>query len=99
MSSLKGLSKVALIFGAGPNVGANVAQALSRNGYKVAVASRNLRSNLPADEYLQLRCDLGDSAAIVRAFETTREKLGRPSVVIYNGTLSAKPRKMFDDTA
>lgn len=97
MSSLKELSKVALIFGAGPNIGANVAQAFSRDGYKVAVASRSLRSNLPAEEFLQLRCDLGDSSAIVRAFETTREKLGHPSVVIYNGILFPKACGVFDN--
>ena len=78
-------SSVALIFGAGANIGAGVARAFAANGYKVAVASRSSKHGLTQDDYLHLTCDLDDPSSVTKAFEKTRQALGAPGVVVYNG--------------
>ena len=78
-------SPVALIFGAGKNIGANVAKSLAANGYKVALASRTSQHGLSDSQYMFTNCDLADPSSVEKVFETVREKLGHPSVVVYNG--------------
>lgn len=78
-------TKVALILGYGPRVGVDVARTLKSRGYEVAVVCR---SKQPADTvqgYLCLQADLSDSSAVENTFATVVEKLGHPSVVVYNG--------------
>ena len=77
-------SPVALIFGAGKNIGAGVAKALTANGYKVALASRTGKHNLSDDQYFHTTCDLADPSSVEQTFEAVRSKLGHPSVVVYN---------------
>ena len=78
-------SPVALIFGVGRNVGANVARTFAMSGYKVAIASRSSSHDLPAENYLHLGCDLTDATSVTKAFQEVRRALGPPGVVIYNG--------------
>lgn len=77
--------KVILIFGAGPRVGAGIAEAFANKGYKVAHASR--KPNAPVDGVNQVHvpCDLSDPESVPSVFSKTRELLGVPSVVVYNG--------------
>lgn len=77
-------SKVALILGSGPNIGAHVAKAFAAKGYQVAVASRTKNHQL-GDEYLSIQSDFSQPDNIVDIFSTVRKQLGQPSVVIYNG--------------
>lgn len=85
-------SPVALIFGVGKNIGANVAKAFAANGYKVAVASRSSNHDLSDSDFFHTTCDVEDTASIVNVFETVRSKLGHPNVVVYNG-MSKLPKK------
>lgn len=76
---------VALILGAGPNIGRHVSRALTANGYKVALASRSrsLDENSPGQTGFQV--DLSKPSSIPELFTKVKEALGTPSVVIYNG--------------
>jgi NAD(P)-dependent dehydrogenase (short-subunit alcohol dehydrogenase family) len=78
---------VALIFGAGPKVGAAVANAFTNEGYAVAIASRsaNDAEHPDAQGLLSVKADLAKTEDVKRAFERTKIKLGTPSVVIHNG--------------
>lgn len=78
-------SPVALIFGVGKNVGASVAKSFASNGYKVAVASRSFKHQLPSEGFLELSCDLSDPSSVTKVFKAVEQKLGHPSVVVYNG--------------
>ena len=75
-------SPVALILGAGKNIGASVAEKFASNGYKVAIASRQKGD---ASKYTALQADLSDVSSVKSVFDETRKSLGEPSVVIYNG--------------
>ena len=78
-------SPIALIFGAGKNVGASVAKSFAAKGYKVAIASRSSKHNLSDSEYFHTPCDLGDPSSVEKVFDAVRSKFGHPSVVVYNG--------------
>ena len=78
-------NKVALIFGYGPHIGADVTTAFASKGYKVAAVSRSGKSATTAEDHLSLQADLSDPAAVEGIFATVIEKLGHPSVVVYNG--------------
>lgn len=80
-------SRVALILGSGPNVGAHVAERFNAAGYEVAVVSRSGKHPDPKTVALTIKADLVDPAAVREAFEEVRAKLGEPNVVIYNGQI------------
>jgi NAD(P)-dependent dehydrogenase (short-subunit alcohol dehydrogenase family) len=84
-------SPVALIFGAGKNIGAHVAKTFASNGFKVAVASRSAKHNLSGDDFLQVTCDVADPSSVNEVFRSVEQKLGHPSVVVYNGKISYTP--------
>ncbi|KAF9014569.1 hypothetical protein BDZ89DRAFT_995096 [Hymenopellis radicata] len=75
---------VALIIGAGSNVGDSVAQTLLKQNYKVAVGSRNpKRDNLPAGLY-PFTVDVTKPESIKSAFEKVTTEVGPPNIVIFN---------------
>jgi NAD(P)-dependent dehydrogenase (short-subunit alcohol dehydrogenase family) len=78
--------RVALILGAGPNVGINVAKAFAAQGYKVAIVSRSRKDNEDTRQFSQVQADFGDPTSIKDIFATVTRELGHPSVVVYNGT-------------
>ena len=83
---------VALILGAGPRVGASVAKELMRNGYVVAVVSRNGTNNKTEQGYLSLKADLSDVKDIPAIFGRVREELqAPPSVVVWNAGARTVP--------
>ncbi|KAK5994196.1 hypothetical protein PT974_07639 [Cladobotryum mycophilum] len=80
------VAKVALIFGYGPNVGVDVASAFAAKGYQIAVVSRSDKHHYSAQGYLSIQADLSDPSSVQKTFATVVEKLGHPSVVVYNAS-------------
>ncbi|KAK9242124.1 hypothetical protein V1506DRAFT_107604 [Lipomyces tetrasporus] len=77
------VSKIALVLGAGPNIGHEVTKKFAANGYKIATVSR---SGGGPSQYFKIKADLKDPQAVPGAFEQVRNALGEPDVVIYNAT-------------
>ena len=75
---------VALIIGAGPNVGLSVAKALAAQNYKVAIGSRNPKSDAGSDFY-SFAVDVTQPESVKKAFEDVTKALGPPNVVVFNG--------------
>ncbi|KAI9150097.1 NAD(P)-binding protein [Paramyrothecium foliicola] len=83
---------VALILGAGPNVGASVASKLASNGYKIAVASRSGNGTKNADGYLTLKADFTKPESIPALFESVKKEFNAaPTVVVYNAAALYSP--------
>jgi NAD(P)-dependent dehydrogenase (short-subunit alcohol dehydrogenase family) len=88
-------SPVILILGAGPHVGFDVARTFASNGYKVAVAARSLKEEDSSAEQLNIKSDFAKPEDIASVFTKTKEVLGIPSVVFYNGTYS-QPENSYE---
>jgi NAD(P)-dependent dehydrogenase (short-subunit alcohol dehydrogenase family) len=95
------VSQVCLVVGAGPGIGSAVAMAFAREGYGVALASRNPGRLQPhCDEIRRATgraarayaADAGDEASLRRLFEAVTAELGAPEVVIYNAASAHKGR-------
>jgi NADP-dependent 3-hydroxy acid dehydrogenase YdfG len=103
------ITRVAAIFGAGPGNGAAFAARLIKEGYSVAVLSRNADSMKklavslgPTEKVRGYPCDVGSDEAVQTALETIKAELGSVSCVIYNaGSGSFKPFEQWtaDDIA
>ncbi|QDS71136.1 hypothetical protein FKW77_009876 [Venturia effusa] len=78
-----------LILGFGTNVGTAVAQAFSKNGYKIATVSRSASTASTSLGYLHIQGDLSDPTSLPSIFTTVRSKLGEPSVVVYNAAANS----------
>jgi NAD(P)-dependent dehydrogenase (short-subunit alcohol dehydrogenase family) len=80
------MSPVAFIIGAGPGVGITVARRFAKEGYKVAIASRNPDVDAAKKEGLfAVKLDASDAASITAAFEKVEKELGLSNVVVWNG--------------
>ena len=83
---------VAVITGVGPGLGASLARRFAQGGYAVAINARRaeylhaLAEEIRADggEVLEVPADMEDRAQIEAAFQTVREQLGPPDVLLYN---------------
>jgi NAD(P)-dependent dehydrogenase (short-subunit alcohol dehydrogenase family) len=76
---------VALILGAGSNVGDHVGRAFAAKGYKIALAARSVKEQDSTSDKLLVRGDFADPESITSIFTKVRSQLGVPHVVIYNG--------------
>ncbi len=84
-------TRVAVVLGVGPGLGASLARRFAK-GYAVAINARNeqylhsLAEEIAATgaKVIEVPADLGDRAQIAAAFKTIREKLGAPDVLVYN---------------
>lgn len=76
---------IALIIGAGPNVGLSCARTFSANGYQVLVSSRRASKDGDLQKYPHFATDLTRPASVVDLFNEVKKAAGTPSVVIYNG--------------
>jgi len=89
--------KTALILGAGKNIGAHVAATLKSHGYSVALVSRKPDTKAAeAAGYTALAADLSKPESVRAVFKETKEKLGAPSVVVYNAAAFTFPSDWSD---
>ena len=86
---------VVLILGAGPRIGASVADKFASNGYQVAVASRSGSGTKTAKGYLSLKADFAKPDSIPVLFDAVKTEFHTvPTVVVYNAaTLTPPPDK------
>ncbi|KAK9235975.1 hypothetical protein V1525DRAFT_408368 [Lipomyces kononenkoae] len=83
---------VVLILGAGPRIGASVAEKFASNGYKVAVASRSGTGTKTDKGFLSLRADFTKPDSIPALFDAVKTEFhASPSVVIYNAAALTNP--------
>jgi NAD(P)-dependent dehydrogenase (short-subunit alcohol dehydrogenase family) len=78
---------VALIVGAGPGISGAFAEALSADGYQVALAARNLERLRPLAAALGAKpfeADAASADSLVRLFADVDQALGAPEVVLFN---------------
>src|SRR5947199_6497242 len=100
----KGLSgRVAIVTGAGKNIGRAIALALADGGAKVAVNGRSDRMSVGAvvaeiaakgGEALAAMADVSDESAVARLVEATVERFGRLDIVVNNA--ATRTEKPFD---
>lgn len=76
---------VALILGAGSNVGDHVGRAFAAKGYKIALAARSVKEQDSTPDKLLIRGDFADPESITSIFTKVKSQLGVPHVVVYNG--------------
>ncbi|KAJ6257752.1 3-beta-hydroxysteroid dehydrogenase [Drechslerella dactyloides] len=91
------MSAVALILGAGANIGHHVGRALAAKGYKVVLASRSAKDDSGDANTVRIQSDLSDPDSVVKAFATVRSQFGHPSVVVYNAAAAtpSDPKNPF----
>lgn len=85
-------TNVAVVTGVGPGLGQAVAARFAKEGFAVALQSRNAESLAPVREAIEadggralaVSCDASDEASVKEAFATVRAELGDPSVLVYN---------------
>ena len=75
---------VALIFGAGANVGLALASKFKQEGYKVAAVSRTIKDDLKKVAHKTISSSLTPEEVEKICTEVEKD-LGPPNVVIYNG--------------
>ena len=81
-----------LILGAGPRIGASVAEKFASNGYKVAVASRSGNGTKTAKGFLSLKADFTKPDSIPSLIEPVKTEFhASPSVVVYNAAALTNP--------
>ncbi|KAJ9254617.1 hypothetical protein DTO027B5_8962 [Paecilomyces variotii] len=79
----------AFVIGAGPRIGLAVADALKQRGYQVAVGSRNPNiAEARSHGLFAVSIDVRDANSIDNAFENVGNKIGTPSIVVYNAAAS-----------
>ena len=86
------LNPVVLILGAGPRIGASIAEKFASNGYKVAVASRKGNGTKTANGFLSLKADFTQPNSIPALFDAVKAEFhSSPRVVIYNAGSATNP--------
>lgn len=81
-------TRVCVVFGVGPGLGAGFARRFAAEGYRVALLARGLgfTSALAAElpDARAYACDATDAASIAAAFARVRAELGEPDVLVYS---------------
>src|SRR5262245_49728356 len=83
------MSKIAVVVGAGPGLGAAVVRRFAREGFQVGIAARKRETVEPIAQAVGGRAyaaDTTDAAQVARLFAAVREELGAPDVLIYNAS-------------
>jgi NAD(P)-dependent dehydrogenase (short-subunit alcohol dehydrogenase family) len=79
--------RVALIVGAGPGISSAFGEALVGDGYRVALAARNLGKLRPLAEAMDampFEADAASAQSLEQLFRDVDRALGQPDVVLYN---------------
>lgn len=80
--------KVCVVTGVGPGLGGAYVRRFAAGGYRVAMLARSeekLRAlEAEVEGSLGVPCDVSDPASVSAAFETIRDRLGVPDVVVHN---------------
>ena len=83
---------IILILGAGPRIGASVAEVFASQGYQVVVASRKGTGSKDAKGFLSLQADFSKPESIPALFEAINSEFHvAPSVVVYNAAALTLP--------
>jgi NAD(P)-dependent dehydrogenase (short-subunit alcohol dehydrogenase family) len=104
-------SKVTVILGAGPGLGAAIARRFTREDFAVGLMARREKSLSAIREEIEdangtsmsVETDATDSASVAQAFDRVREGLGNPEVFVYNagafqmGSILDLTPDQFDD--
>ena len=77
---------IALIVGAGSGLSGSLARLLHQEGFRVALAARNVDKLKAFPEALLLACDASDGAQVEKAFAGVQAKWGLPDLVVYNAS-------------
>ncbi len=94
--------KVAIVTGAGSGIGKQVAIALVREGYAVALAGRRKEplaataAEVKESATLVVPTDVSDPASVKALFDGTREKFGRLDLLFNNAGVGARPLPLED---
>ena len=78
--------ETALIVGAGSGLSGSLARLLAKEGFRVALAARNVEKLHDFSEALPLKCDATDAAQVDQAFASVEKKFGVPDLVVYNAS-------------
>ncbi len=83
------MTEVALIVGGGPGVSASCARLFAQNGMRVAIAARNpdkpaLTQLVEEHSVSVYACDAAEPDSVAGLFQTVREDLGSPKLVVHN---------------
>src|SRR5947209_6925217 len=86
--------RVAIITGAGRGIGRGVALRFAGEGAKLALVdverahldetARELKSESPSTEYIELQADVSSSADVQRFFDETLARFGRLDILVNN---------------
>lgn len=76
---------VALILGAGSNIGSGVARAFAAKGYKIALVARKAEEDKSTANEVHIKGDFANPESLAQVFDKVRSKVGLPHVVVYNG--------------
>ena len=96
-------AKVAAVVGAGPGLGAAVAERFARAGFAVALMARKVETLAAAEARVAAHgaratcvpADASSAASMAAAFEDVRKQLGDPDVLVYNAG-AFQPGKIMD---
>jgi NAD(P)-dependent dehydrogenase (short-subunit alcohol dehydrogenase family) len=78
--------ETALIVGAGSGLSGSLARLLEGEGWRVALAARQIEKLNGFSKALRLRCDATDAAQVEETFEAVARKWGVPDLVVYNAS-------------
>jgi NAD(P)-dependent dehydrogenase (short-subunit alcohol dehydrogenase family) len=99
---MRSSGKVAIVTGAGSGIGKQVASALAREGYAVALAGRRKEpleataAEVKESATLVVPTDVSDPASVKALFDVTREKFGRLDLLFNNAGVGARPLPLED---
>ncbi|GAM21352.1 hypothetical protein SAMD00019534_045270 [Acytostelium subglobosum LB1] len=86
------MSKIAVVLGVGPGIGAAVARRFAKEGFTVALAARTKDKLLALEKEINdaggkaisVQIDAGNTESIINGFSEIKSRVGNPDVFVYN---------------